>query len=105
MKLFTKPIEAKLLANSKLPKRPDGFVPVVKFFTPFGGATWLITDMDEDGYMFGLCDMGMGCPEMGDVHRSEFENAGIRIERDMYWSTDKTIGELAREAKAAGGIR
>lgn len=36
--------------------------PVVKLFTPDGGATWLLseTDPDDPDICFGLCDLGMG---------------------------------------------
>lgn len=41
-------------------------VPVVKFFSPFGAATWLATELyDDDDTLFGLADLGFGCPELG----------------------------------------
>lgn len=109
MKLFTKPIEKKLLANSKLEERDKKNIqPVVKFF---GGssATWLISEMDEDGYMFGLCDLGMGSPELGYVHRNELEEVRFKpfnlpVERDRYWKADKTLYEYAEEARNKGRI-
>ncbi|WP_435521863.1 DUF2958 domain-containing protein [Bradyrhizobium japonicum] len=43
-------------------------VPVAKFFTP-AQAAWLITEVDpnEPDRLFGLCDLGQGCPELGYV--------------------------------------
>jgi hypothetical protein len=43
------------------------FEPVVKLFTPWGGANWLLTEIepDEPDLAFGLCDLGMGFPELG----------------------------------------
>ncbi|MEA2079594.1 MAG: DUF2958 domain-containing protein, partial [Pseudomonadota bacterium] len=40
--------------------------PVVKLFTPDGSATWLLTELDPDDndIAFGLCDLGMGSPEL-----------------------------------------
>jgi hypothetical protein len=40
--------------------------------------------------MFGWCDLGMGCPELGYVSLSELEEAkfppfGLGVERDIYF--------------------
>jgi hypothetical protein len=42
-------------------------VPVVKLFTPDANATWLLTELDPDNptLAFGLCDLGLGSPELG----------------------------------------
>ena len=112
MKLLTKPIEKKLIANNeanlKLGLESEGgkshdFKPVVKFFGG-GACTWLITEYDpESGNYFGLCDLGTGFPELGYVNRAELEAIrfplGLGIERDLYWSADKTLGEYADEAR------
>ena len=61
MKILTKPIEATLRANSDKQREGKGedFKPAVKLFVCVGGnATWLLTEMDEDGIAFGLCDHG-----------------------------------------------
>lgn len=37
-------------------------VPVLKLFNPMGAATWLATELAEDGdALFGLADLGFGC--------------------------------------------
>ena len=42
-------------------QEPDP-APVVKLFNPLGAATWLATELDEDGdVLFGLADLGFGC--------------------------------------------
>lgn len=42
--------------------------PVVKIFTPDASATWLFIEVDADGeILFGLCDLGLGSPELGCV--------------------------------------
>ena len=58
--------------------------PVVKLFLPTSAAVWLITEFDEAvGLVFGLCDLGLGYPEIGYVAVSELLTAvgplGIRI--------------------------
>lgn len=47
--------------------------PVVKLFTPDGPATWLLTEFDPEDpdIAFGLCDLGLGFPELGCVRLSE----------------------------------
>src|SRR4029077_20073114 len=72
MKLLTADIRKKLLRNGKLRQqheqedKPEAdFVPVVKLFTPDGGCTWLLTEIDPEDpdIAFGLCDLGLGHPE------------------------------------------
>src|SRR3546814_19861956 len=45
-------------------ERAPDLMPVVRFFNPLGPATWLATELDEDGILFGLADLGFGCPEL-----------------------------------------
>ena len=116
MMLLTKALRAKLLKNGAVNAANiarDGktvdFQPVVKFFNPCGAATWLVSEMDEDGnLMFGLCDLGMGCPELGHISLHELSSVrlrfGLRIERDMHFKADKTLTGYADEARAKGRI-
>jgi hypothetical protein len=52
------------------------FIPVVKLFTPDAACTWLLTELDPDDpdIAFGLCDLGLGCAELGSVRISEIES-------------------------------
>jgi hypothetical protein len=109
MKLLTKPIEAKLLANSKLPDaKKSALKPVAKFFTPDANATWLISEMDEEGRMFGLCDLGLGCAELGYVMLDELKTLrgrlGLPVERDRWFKADKTLSEYANESRVSGRV-
>ncbi len=117
-KLLTKIIRERLLKNGRLRQQsqianqgePD-FLPVVKFFTPDAGCTWLLTELDpEDPDIgFGLCDLGVGCPELGYVSLSELASVrgvlGLPIERDRFFKATKTLSAYADEADKAGGIR
>ena len=75
MTLITKALTEQLLANGRaqraaMDKGDDAvdFKPVVKLFTPDAQCTWLLTELDPDGGLaFGLCDLGLGCPELGYV--------------------------------------
>lgn len=117
MQLITKTIEKQLLENAKKQAEASkkgktiDFKPVVKFFSPVGAATWLITEMTVDGddkIGFGLCDMGFGLPELGYVDMNELmaytDKYGVGIERDMWFIADKTLSEYARIARDKGHI-
>jgi hypothetical protein len=57
---------------------------------------------------FGLCDLGMGSPELGSVRISEMEAVrgpgGLAIERDIHFVSTKTISAYAAEARQLGRI-
>ena len=77
--------------------------PYLKLFNPCGAATWLISEIDEDGdTMFGLCDLGMGHPELGYVSLKELQDLklplGLKIERDAWFTPDQTLNEYAETA-------
>ena len=117
MSLLTDEIRERLLQNGKIrlecslngEAEPD-FLPVVKLFMPESGFAWLLTEIDPDApdIAFGLCDLGMGFPELGNVSLSEIEMAakvsGLIVQRDALFVPTKTISVYAREARARGGI-
>lgn len=84
--------------------------PVVKLFTPDAGATWLLTELDPEDpdIAFGLCDLGLGFPELGSVRISEIASArgglGLGVERDLYFVADKPLSAYAEEARIKGMI-
>jgi hypothetical protein len=118
MMLLTQEIRESLLRNGRLSEKlsregdhvPD-FIPVVKLFTPDAGCTWLLTELDpeDNDIAFGLCDLGMGCPEIGSVRISELEavrgRLGLHVERDILFKPTKTLSAYADEAWTHGGIR
>ena len=68
MILLTPEIRAALRANDRARLAGDSErvdpPPVVKLFNPLGAATWLASELAEDGdTLFGLADLGFGCPE------------------------------------------
>ncbi|MCH9659665.1 MAG: DUF2958 domain-containing protein, partial [Bacteroidetes bacterium] len=73
-------------------------------FTPDANCTWLLTEIDPDcpDIAFGLCDLGLGFPELGNVSITELSQArgllGLPIERDLSFKADKTLSQYAREA-------
>lgn len=117
MELLTDELKAQLLANGRqqAPVRgTDGeidFHPVVKLFTPDAGATWLLTEIDpeEPDLAFGLCDLGLGFPELGSVSLSELASVrgrlGLPVERDLHFVAGKPLSAYAEEAQEASHIR
>jgi hypothetical protein len=82
---------------------------VVKLFLPGTGATWLLSEMDEDGdTLFGLCDLGLQSPELGSVSLAELEEIrtplGLGVERALHWKPNKTLSQYADEARKIGRI-
>lgn len=113
MELVPDDLRAQLLANGARTAagEPIDPYPVVKLFTPDAGATWLLTELDpqDPDLAFGLCDLGLGCPELGYVRLSELEavrgKLGLPVERDLFFQADKPLSRYASEAQAAGMIR
>ena len=108
MKLLTKKQRERLLANGRKMAERDisGEVwPVVKLFTPDAGATWLLAWLDhtDTDVAWGLCDLGVGCPEIGTVMLSEIEavrgRLGMPVERDLHFKADKSLLDYARVAR------
>ena len=92
--------------NPKLPPlyanetKPASEVTVpVKLFNPCGAGTWYLTEYDpETKLAFGLCDLGMGFPELGYVSIQELKALhlpmGLSIERDLHWNPKTTLAEV-----------
>ena len=84
------------------------FKPVVKVFTPDAQCTWLLTELDAEGLLFGLCDLGLGCPELGYVSLAELASVrgrlGLPVERDLHFTAGNTISAYADDARAEGRI-
>lgn len=110
--LLTTEQRARLLANGArhAAGKEQDFVPVVKLFTPDAGATWLLTELDptDPAVAFGLCDLGLGCPELGSVSLDEIAavrgRLGLPVERDLHFTPHKTLSAYARDACRAGAI-
>ena len=117
MELLTDELRAQLLANGRQQAAVRGtdaeidFFPVVKLFTPDAGATWLITEIDPDepDLAFGLCDLGLGFPELGSVSLSELASVrgrlGLPVERDLHFVAKKPLSAYAEEAYRSGHIQ
>ena len=79
MKLLTNTQREQLLANGR--HRDRDHWPVVRFFDLCGAATWLFSELSEDGdTLFGLSDLGFGTPALG--YSSLIEIASVRLTPD-----------------------
>lgn len=84
--------------------------PVVKLFTPDAGCTWLLSELnpEEPDIAFGLCNLGLGFPEIGYVLISEIARVrghlGFPVERDIHFKATKSLLEYSRDAHEAGRI-
>jgi hypothetical protein len=116
MQLITKAQSEKLLANGRAQRAAIDqdagaldFKAVVKLFSPDAQCTWLLNEIDEGTDLaFGLCDLGLGCPELGYVSLIELRavrgKLGLPIERDLHFEADKPISVYADEARSCGHI-
>jgi hypothetical protein len=113
VKLLTKEQKEKLLANGRTNagrENTEDFKPVVKLYCPWNLAIWLLTELDPEDpdIAFGLCDLGMGFPELGSVSLAEMAAVvgpgGLRIERDDSFTPTRKLSTYARLAHVASRI-
>lgn len=103
---------ASMLANGERTAKgcEIDYRPVVKLFTPDASCTWLLTELDphDPDIAFGLCDLGMGFPELGSVRISELASLrgklGLAVERDLHFIADKTLSQYADAARKVGKV-
>jgi hypothetical protein len=105
-------LREKLLLNGCRAIRDEAFdpYPVVKIFAPNGYAMWLLTEIDPAApdRAYGLCDLGLGSPELGYVSLSELASyrsrLGLPLEHERHFHARKPISEYAQEARVLGRI-
>jgi|TARA_R110002167_G_scaffold72842_1_gene204529 hypothetical protein len=108
MKLVTKAQAKKLAANGSNPDQDHA--PVVKLFTAWGSATWLLSETHPDNadLAFGLCDLGFGTAELGWVYLSELASItgpmGLKVERSTYFTSSQPMSGYSADAREAGYI-
>lgn len=104
MRLITKEIEKKFQKHpfrSQDKKGIDATV-LVKYFTPWGAATWLVTEAEQqpdgDWMLYGYCTLGYEW-EWGTLMLSELQALrgpfGLTTERDLYIGNNAMVAELA----------
>jgi hypothetical protein len=83
--------------------------PVLKLFSPLGAATWVATELyDDRDTLFGLADLGFGCPAPGVFSLSAIANVrlpfGLRIERDLTFASAHPLSVWGDTARRLGSI-
>jgi hypothetical protein len=112
MNLLTPALRIDLRINAEVAARGEPGhdpAPLLKLFNPVGAATWLATELDVDhDTLFGLADLGFGCPELGSFSVSEIAGLrlpfGLRIERDLTFASAVPLSVWADTARRAGSI-
>lgn len=110
MTFLTDAQREQLLSNGSEANRGKDHFPVVKLFTPDAGAAWLLTELDPDEptTAFGLCDLGLGFPELGYVSIAALAEVkgplGLPIECDLHFAANYPVSVYARAARVEQGI-
>ncbi|WP_337044953.1 DUF2958 domain-containing protein [Emticicia sp. 17c] len=105
MQLLTEEQLQQLKKNGLPNNRSKDHFPVAKLFTPDAGATWLLTELDyeDPSIAFGLCDLGLGFPEIGYVSLEELKEVrgrlGLPIEQDKYFESKFPLSVYAEAAR------
>lgn len=99
---------ARLAALRDDQAEPDP-VPLLKLFNPLGAATWIATELyEDDDTLFGMADLGFGCPELGVFSLREIGSVylpfGLGIERDLYFASSHPLSVWADAARRTGSI-
>lgn len=108
MNLFTQAQFEQLLDNGR--NRDQDHSPVVKLFTPDANCTWLVSEIDpeEPDIAFGLCDLGFGFPELGNISIAELRSVrgrlGLPVERDLSFAAKYPMSVYAEAARQSEGI-
>lgn len=110
MTLIPADLRQRLAANAARAAEPAyDPAPLVKLFSPVSTATWLATELDSDGdTLFGLADLGFGCPELGYFSLGEIASVrlpfGLFIERDEHFTSDVPLSRWAETARREGSL-
>lgn len=111
MSLLSPTIRTMLLANGEQSAKVYHFdpVPLVRLYNPIGPAVWLASELHADGdTLFGLADLGLGCPELGCFSLRAIEAIrfayGLSIERDHAFAPTHRLSLWTEAARVAGSI-
>jgi len=109
---ITDAVYAQLIANGRLSGTGEDInpPPVVRLFMPGTAGIWLLTELDprDPDLAFGLCDLGLGCPELGYISLWELTNVqsslGLTIEVDEHFVGTRPLSVYTEAARIAGSI-
>jgi hypothetical protein len=111
MALLTDTQHARMREHADARERDPAFdpVPVVKLHTLDAGAVWLLTELDVDGdRAYGLCDAGIGAPELGHISLAALEAMrgprGMPVMADPHFNARQTLSAYVAQALLDGSI-
>jgi hypothetical protein len=111
MPLITDEQRARMLVHGAARARGESIdpQPVVKLYTLDAGAVWLLTELDADGdRAYGLCDAGLGSPDLGHVSLAALEAMrgprGMRVAADSQFRARQSLSGYAADAARDGSI-
>lgn len=107
--LFTPEQFQQLVQNGNDDNFTKDHYPVVRLYILFTGCQWLLTELDPENphIAFGLCDLGMGFPELGYVDLDEIKavkTVPFPIMRDVFFEGKYPISVYADAARACQAI-
>jgi len=111
-RLITEDERERLLAHGRARAAGQAIdpLPVVRLFTPDAHAIWLLVSLDPaDGdTAFGICDVGIGMPELGTIKLSDLASIvgpnKQSVMRDRYFQAMRPLSEYLRLAQEEGSI-
>lgn len=111
MALLNEQQRSEMLANGAARARGEAVdpLPVAKLHTLDAHATWLLTELADDGdTAYGLFDLGLGMPELGHFRLSDLASIvgpnGIPVRADPHFKPQRTLSAYAADAARDGSI-
>ena len=109
MKLFLEHEYVQLLENGRAFNEASDDQPVVKLFMTNTDCCWLLCEINPEhrDLAFGLCDLGMGFPELGYVDLTELQEAQDFLhilKRDCGFKGQYPISVYSEAARSAQRI-
>lgn len=86
-------------------RRERRYWPVVKLGIPATYCLWLLTECDEEGMAFGLCQIQMA--ELGSVWLPEMldiDVGGLKVTEDVAFEPTMSLTDYADLARRKGGL-
>ncbi len=107
MKLLSPGIRSLLSANFEHCVRNPRFdpFPLVRLFNPTGRAVWLVSELyADDDTLYGLADLGFGCPELGIFSLREIEAIDLPLGLKMRVISPSRPGTACRSGPRPLGL-
>lgn len=105
--LFTQEQYNRLIDNGSPANRDKDHAPVALLTMPFTNCVWLLSEIEPDNpdIAFGLCDLGMGFPELGYVSISEIQSVRdpvfkMTVYNDPLFKTEYPMSAYSAAARA-----